>query len=80
MQMAAPYRGSLTSETQIEVKWVALTTQSQIGGAPIVSYYLQWDQGSNGANWYDLTGLTSIYPFTSFVVTTNVVKGTTYQF
>lgn len=76
--MASVTRGALTSESEIEVKWVALSTNAQIGGSPIVSYYLQWDMGSNGANWYDLIGLTSIYPFTSFIVTSNVVAGTDY--
>ena len=78
--MAAPNRGSSTSETQIEVLWNALTLPAELRGAPIVSYHLQWDQSSSGSTWYDLTGLTINYLSTSFIVTTGVTPGLTYQF
>jgi hypothetical protein len=31
-------------------------------------------------NWYDLVGMTSSYTSTTFIVTTDVVPGTTYKF
>lgn len=70
-----PTRGSLTSETQIEIVWTALTTALETGGTPIVSYYLQWDKGLNNGDWYDLVGLTSPYTSISFIVTTDVTPG-----
>jgi hypothetical protein len=45
-----PYRGSLTSTTQIEVL-IAPLTGSLTGGASISSYLIEYDAGSNGVSW-----------------------------
>jgi hypothetical protein len=80
VQMAQPFRGDSTSETQIQVNWTALTTVADTGGASISSYHLEWDKGSSQATWYDLAGKTSSYLQTSFTVTTDVVAGNDYSF
>jgi len=36
--LLAPTNGPLTTETQINIKWVQLQTQSQIGGATCTIY------------------------------------------
>ena len=59
-QMQAPTRGSATSETQIEVFWLALTGNST-GGAPIDSYNIQFDNNTNGTTWTDLAGETGFF-------------------
>ena len=51
--MAAPTRGLATSTTQIQVDYVALTG-IDTGGASIDSYYIVWDYGTAGVQWYDL--------------------------
>lgn len=53
--MAAPTRGSGTTESQIEVIWLPLTGDNT-GDSPITSYNLQWDAGTNGAQWFDILG------------------------
>lgn len=53
--MSSPTRGSQTSESQIELFWSSLLGDNT-GGVQIDSYNLQWDGGSNGANWFDLLG------------------------
>jgi len=50
---SAPSRNSGTSTSQIVVDYVALTAPDN-GGSAIVSYELQWDQGTD--TWVTLTG------------------------
>lgn len=78
--MNAPTRGSTTGKTQIEVVWNSLTLAAEIGGAPIISYILEWDAGTNNVAWTTLVGSTLNYLSTSFIVTTGVVPGTIYKF
>jgi len=78
VQMAAPARGSSTSESQIEVTCTPLTTPTETGGSTITSYFFEWDKGT--ATWEELTGFTSNSLATSFTVTSGVVGGTTYSF
>lgn len=80
VQMAQPSRGAQTTETQIEVQWTTLTSDSDVGGAVVTSYWLEWDAGSSQATWQDLAGRTSSYTNTSFIVTTGVSAGQTYAF
>lgn len=67
-------RGPLTSEIKIQVIWQPLTGNST-GGASISSYYLQWDLGTNGINWYDIVGYTDPYLLLNFTVTSNIHAG-----
>jgi hypothetical protein len=80
--MATPTEGPLTSETGIEVRWAALTTPTETGGATIRSYNLQWHAGGADpdAVWTDLAGYIADYPGTSYVVTGGIVGGATYSF
>ena len=54
VQMSAPAEGAATSATQIEITWTALTSTDDIGGTPITSYQLDWDQ--NTTTWVALVG------------------------
>ena len=80
--MLTPYRGSQTSTNQIQITWDSLSARrlASSGGSPIISYNLQWDSGSNGLNWYDLVGVQPAYLSTSYLVTTGVVQGQSYEF
>ncbi len=76
--MAAPTRGSLTSETQLEIQWVFLTSFAARGGATITSYNLQWDAGTGLTTWSDLAGYTSSYLESHFTASTLVTPGGIY--
>lgn len=54
--MAAPTRDPLTSNTQLVVDWVALTSP-QNGASPVLSYGVMWDQGIN--SWTELVGISA---------------------
>lgn len=53
--LLAPYRGSLTTITQIQVL-VAQITGAQTGGSPITSYYIEFNDGTS---WSELQGYTT---------------------
>jgi hypothetical protein len=77
--MLPPTRGSSTSESQIEVDWLALTG-IYTGGSPITSYDLQYDSGTAGVTWTDVVGLSPAYTSTSIILTTSITAGTAYMF
>jgi hypothetical protein len=76
--MNAARRGNNTDQFSIHIVWDQLEGDS-IRGGYITSYYLQWDKGTNGTNWYDLVGLTEPYLQLEFTATFgDVVPGTNY--
>lgn len=71
--MATPTYVSLTQST-VTINWTALSSNADIGGTPITSYNLYWDNGS---------GTTSISLEDSLVLTkpvTGLSGGTAYKF
>jgi len=76
--MAAPARGSSTSETQLHIQWVHLTTHAETGGAIVTSYHLEWDAGNGQTAWSDLVGYTSDYTSSEFIATTGVAPAGEY--
>jgi len=78
---ATPTNGALTSHTQIEIDWVALTTSTETGGLAIDSYNLEWwDNGILIASWEELVGETTPFLATTHLQIPDVVAGTTYYF
>jgi hypothetical protein len=67
-------RGSLTYEAQIQVNWLGLTS-NDTRGEPILSYNLQWDKGTNAAQWFDLLGFTDANLLLTFTVTSDAFGG-----
>jgi hypothetical protein len=65
--MGDPRRNSGTTETKIVVEWDSLTDVST-GDSPIITYYLEWDQGSG--SWTELIGLSSDYTTLTFITET----------
>lgn len=43
-------RGSLTTESLIQVDWQALSLSDDIGDSEIISYQLVWDSNTGTAN------------------------------
>lgn len=80
VKMGAVTRGSQTTEHQIEILWTPLTLTEELRGAPIVSYNLQWDKGTSGRDWHDLTGITVDSLNTGFIVTSGLLVNYAYQF
>jgi hypothetical protein len=76
----APTRNNLlTSISSITVDYLEVTGYAT-GGATILSYELQWDQGPNVATWVTLVGFDSDSLATQFTVPTTLVGGTVYNF
>lgn len=78
--MDSPLRDPATGPTEIHVYWSPLTTDIKRGGSAIVSYHLQFDDGTNLITWTDVIGLTPDSLATSVVVSSTVVSGTVYGF
>ena len=76
--VSTPIRGIETRATKIQTNWTALTTAAETGSSTILSYHLQWDQGTN--TWVDLVGHPSNSLLTSYTVSSGVSGGTTYKF
>ena len=76
----APTRGHLTSTTVMNIEWLPV---EETGGATIDSYNLQWDDGTEGLNWFDLQGqegsFDSTLTYTS-PLTQLIIPGKTYRF
>lgn len=75
-QTAVPTAGAGTT-TSIPVSWTALTP-TQANGAPILSYSLEWDQGTS--TWVPLTGGSSNDLATTYTVTGNFPASSAYKF
>jgi hypothetical protein len=61
------------------VKWVALTSYSEIRGAPVTSYNLRWDAATDGLLWYDLVGTTSDSLAIEYIITQGIIPGKYYK-
>ena len=85
-QVAAVTRDSTTSPTQVVVSWTALSLASDTGSLPILSYQLEFDQGSGeptgSASWQSLVGNPSPSLLLKYSVNGSgvVTSGTTYRF
>lgn len=64
--MNAPVRSALTTSQQIIVTWSPLTATADIGNSAIISYDLEWDQGTN--TWISLSGYSSNSLATQFTI------------
>lgn len=75
----APTRGSATGPTQLEVNWSSLTTPDD-GSSAVLSYHLQYDDGTAAVTWTDVIGLTPDSLATTVIVSSGVISGTEYGF
>ena len=77
--MTAVLRNDATTTSQLVVTWSTLSLADS-GYSTVISYNLQYDVGTNGASWVDLTGSTTDYVLLQYIVSSNVVAGRTYLF
>ena len=75
--MAAVTFGSLTSSKAIEINWVGLSLQDDIGSSPLISYVLEVDSGSG---FTTLIGSSTPYLMNNYLMTTGINAGDTYTF
>ena len=69
---------SSKSETQIVVDWTNLAA-GDTGGSTILSYHLEYDDGTTGTTWTSLVGYTPLLLSNQYTLT-GVTAGTTYMF
>lgn len=74
----APYRGGQTSVDSAHVL-IAPLTGAQTGGSEITSYYIQFDDLTNGVDWLELQGFTTYTTSLSFLKT-GLQTNKVYQF
>jgi hypothetical protein len=62
------------------MSWAVLTGTVNIGGSPITSYELMWNQGTTIATWITYKGFTSDDTSTSVTITSGITAGESYLF
>ena len=69
-----------TNEQQIRFTWLEPTPlpSEETGNSEILSYNVQWDQGTNGEQWFDLVGLHSNFIQYEYTATALVQAGFVY--
>jgi hypothetical protein len=80
LAMGVTSRGPLTGPTQIDVYWSPLTIPADNGGSPILSYHLQYDNGTFATTWLDVVGLAPDSIAETIIVSSEIVSGTVYGF
>jgi hypothetical protein len=60
-------RDPVTNDQQMFIYWTGVSSNEDIGGSPILSYGLQWDNGSNEQVWTSLQGYMSNSLLTEFI-------------
>ena len=81
--MNAPQRDSLTNDHQLHVFWDPLdpvSNFSEMGGSAILSYGIEWDNGTEAANWLPLSGFSSDSLDTDIIVQSGITEGEVYRF
>lgn len=77
--MSDPQRNSLTDTTKLVVDWVAITAP-ETGNSPVISYSLEFDQGSSQNSWITLTGYLNDFTELTYTVTDSVERGGSFYF
>jgi hypothetical protein len=78
---SAPYGGTATTESRLDVHWAFLAGPGDDGGSPILSYGLDVDDGAGGEFAPAAGGSPITAPFTlnSKQLTTAIISGATYR-
>ncbi len=68
-----------TNTYQTIVWMTSMTDFIETGGSPVVSYSLEWDNGSNGASWFVLNGVAENNILLRYLMS-DLTAGRTYKF
>ena len=71
-------RGEDTSDLVLHIQWSPLVTPTETGDSEILSYELQYDQGTN--TWVTVVGNPDLYTETEVMITQDVEPGILYSF
>jgi len=70
----------VNTNTYQTIVWMTVMSNFvETGGSPIVSYSLEWDNGSNGASWVVLNGVSSNNILLRYLMS-DLTAGMTYKF
>jgi len=72
-------RDAATNDQQMFVYWSQLESLADMGDSEIISYGLEWDNGSSQSVWTPLQGYMSNQLLTEFI-SQDVTRGTAYSF
>lgn len=61
-----------TNESQIHIYWNELTVGDQDGGSEVLSYNVQWDQGLNAGNFFELVGFSTPFLLQEYTILNDV--------
>ena len=78
--LAAPSRGTLTSDSQLQVDWVAPTGTAD-GGSVILGYAVYWDDATAASGtqvWTELIGESSTHTAVTYTRSTGITGGAIY--
>lgn len=78
--MSPPTRGSSTTDTVVQIDWVAVSSSLNNGGSAVLGYALYTDDGISGGSWMELDGYSALYTSNTYSITQNVKAGSTYTF
>lgn len=76
--MSTPQESPLTNDVKMVVTWDFIEVDALTGASPIVSYSLEWDQGSG--NWQPLIGVASDSLALTGTVQGGITPGLPYNF
>lgn len=77
--MNQPTRDASTNPEQVVINWIPLTAPLN-GDSEILGYNVQWDAGTSGMTWSDVSLPVQSYTGTQISVVDNVMQGESYQF
>ena len=77
--MNPPQRFETTNDNQIYIYWASIETYEDTGGSVVISYGLQWDSGTDGAQWSEVEGYLANTVATEFTVS-QITPGKAYRF
>ena len=77
--MNPPKRDTATNDKQITLFWSPISSDQDTGGSAILSYGLEWDNGSSGNTWSAIMGYALTELGTNFIVS-SVTPGKVYSF
>ena len=78
-KMSSPTRDDQTNPEQVVINWIALDAPEN-GDSQVLGYNVQWDKGTSGVTWSDVSLPVQSYTGTQLSVVDGVEQGESYMF